>query len=171
MSIVKFNDRISQHLVRRLKFHRPYLTASGAQSLYAIGLDLARQDSMIPLPQDSQSESDLDTFSATSNWVPIKCIPYVFNYSEYNAVMLPVVENPTVGGTRPTAIQFGLLQKGESGQEYVPIVQFTSNGFIGTTLGRFAPAEPPLNLIGDDGLYERFHKDFHSWLKKDKTVY
>lgn len=153
------------------KIQRPYITESGSQTLYVNGLDLARQDSMIPLPQDSQSESDLDTFSATSNWVPIKCIPYVFNYSEYNAVMLPVVENPTVGGTRPTAIQFGLLQKGESGQEYVPIVQFTSNGFIGTTLGRFAPAEPPLNLIGDDGLYERFHKDFHSWLKKDKTVY
>ena len=158
------------------KIQRPYITESGSQTLYANGLDLARQDSMIPLPQDSQSGSDLDTFSATSNWVPIKCIPYVFNYTvgirnERDGVMLPIVENPTVGGTRPTTVQFGLLQTGIAGQEYVPVAQFTSNGYIGTTFGHFSPADPPLNLIGDNGLYERFHKGFQSWLGKDKTVY
>lgn len=158
------------------KIQRPYISGHGSQTFYANGLDLARQDSMIPLPQDSQSDSSLDTFSATSNWVPVKCIPYVFNYSVgmlnwYDGVMLPIVEDPTVGGIRPTTVQFGLLQDGSAGQEYVPVVQFTSNGYVGTMLGLFSPANPPLNLTGENGLYERFHKDFQTWLAKDKTVY
>lgn len=158
------------------KIQRPYISGHGSQTFYANGLDLARQDSMIPPTQDSQSDSSIDTFSATSNWVPVKCIPYVFNYSLdminwFDGVMLPIVNDPTVGGTRPTTVQFGLLQDGAVGQEYVPAVQLTSNGYIGGMLGLFSPANPPLNLAGDNGLYVRFHKDFQSWLKKDKTVY
>lgn len=158
------------------KIQRPYIAGHGSQTYYANGLDLARQDSMIPLSQDSQSNSNIDTFSAKSNWVPVKCIPYRFNYSVgmlnwYDGVMLPIVDDPIVGGTRPTTIQFGLLQNGDAGQEYVPIAQLTSNGYIGTMLGQFSPANPPLNLTGDNGLYERFHKNFQTWIEKDKTVY
>lgn len=161
------------------KIQRSYIWSSGPgnfQTFQANGLDLAKQESMIPPTGEIETNSALDTFSATSNWIPVKCIPYVFYYSYdilrwYDGVMLPIIDDPVVGGTRPTTVQFGLLQTGAAGQEYVPVVQLTSNGFIGYNIGIFTPADPPLNLAGENGLYERFHKGFQEWLKKDKTVY
>lgn len=154
------------------KIQRPYIAGHGSQTYYANGLELVRQEAMIP---QETSDKSLDTFSATSSWIPVKCIPYVFNYSVgmlnwYDGVMLPIVDMPTVGGARPSTIQFGLIEDGYAGGEYVPPVQFTSNGNIGQLLGFFIPAPPSLNFSGSTGLYERYHKDFENWLAKDKTT-
>lgn len=155
------------------KIQRPYISGHGAQTYYDNGLELVRQEAMIPKETPDKS---IETFSATSNWVPVKCIPYVFRYSPgssminwYDGVMLPIVDMPTVGGARPSTIQFGLLESYIVGP-YVPSVQLTSNGNIGATLGLFFLSLPTLNLMGTSSLYERYHKDFEAWLAKDKTT-
>lgn len=155
------------------KIQRPYISGHGAQTYYDNGLELVRQEAMIP--QETPDKS-IETFSAASNWVPMKCIPYVFRYNLdgsminwYDGVMLPIVDMPTVGGARPSTIQFGLLESYVVGP-YVPSVQLTSNGNIGASLGFFFPSLPTLNLMGTSSLYERYHKDFEAWLAKDKTT-
>lgn len=161
------------------KIQRSYIWSGGpghTQTFNDNGLDLAKQESMIPSTKEDESNNDLDTFSAISNWVPVRCIPYIFYYSYdilrwYDGVMLPIIDDPVVDGTRPSTVQFGLLHADAGGQEYVPPVQLTSNGFIGYNMGFFAPVYPRLNLVGENGLYELFHKDFREWIKKEKTVY
>lgn len=155
------------------KIQRPYISGNGSQTFYNNGLEMIRQEAMIPKEAPDKS---LETFSATTNWVPVKCIPYVFRYTHdstmvywHDGVMLPIVDIPTVGGARPSTIQFGLLESGFVGQ-YVPQVQLTSNGNIGGTLGLFYSSLSSLNLLGTFGLYERYHKDFETWLAKDKSI-
>lgn len=155
------------------KIQRPYIAGHGSQTYYLNGLDLLRQEAMIP--QETPDKS-MDTFSAKSDWVPVKCIPYVFRYTLDSSmiywndgVMLPIIDVPPVGGSRPSTIQFGLLETNFVGP-YVPSVQLTSNGCIGGSLAMFTPALSSLNLMGTLGLYERYHKDFKEWLAKDKTV-
>ncbi len=153
------------------KIQRPYISGSGSHTFYANGLNLVRQEAMIP--QETPDKS-LDVFSATSDWIPVKCIPYVFNYSIgminwYDGVMLPIVDIPTVGGVRPSTIHFGLIETGVAAP-YVPTAQLTSNGNIGGLLGLFSPTLSALNLTGESGLYERYHKHFEEWLTRDKTI-
>ena len=155
------------------KIQRPYIAGHGAQTYYLNGLEVIRQEGMIP---QETPEKSLDTFSATSDWIPVKCIPYIFRYTLESSmiywndgVMLPIVDMPPVGGARPSIIQFGLLESNVVGP-YVPSVQLTSNGCIGASLAFFTPMLPSLNLMGGLGLYERYHKDFEEWLVKDKTI-
>lgn len=154
------------------KIQRSYISGHGSQTYKMDGLELVRQEAMIP--QETPDKS-LDTFSATSNWVPVKCIPYRFTYTYGSSminitegVMLPIVDMPTVGGVRPSTIQFGLLEAFGAG-EYVPAAQLSSNGSFGSVLG-FYSFYPTLNLMGTSSLYERYHKDFEGWLSKDKTT-
>lgn len=156
------------------RVQRPYIAGHGAQTYYNNGLELVRQEAMIPKETPDKS---IETFSATTDWVPVKCIPYIFRYTYgssmiymHDGVMLPIIDMPTVGGARPTTIYFGLLET-NTGGPYTPTAQLTSNGYIGgTILGSFTSSISSLNLMGTFGLYERYHKDFEAWLAKDKTT-
>lgn len=154
------------------KVQRSYISGNGSQTFNMNGLKLVRQEAMIP---QETSDKDVETFSAKSDWIPVKCIPYIFRYTYgssiymHEGVMLPIVDIPSVGGARPKTIQFGVLESMVVG-EYVPPVQLTSNGNIGCSLGIFSSPGTSLNLNGTLGLYERYHKDFEAWLAKDKTT-
>lgn len=137
------------------------------------GVEILRQEGML---SEETPNKALETFTATSDWIPVKSLPYTFIYSVgmtqwSDGIMTPIVEIPSVGGTRPSTIQFGILETGYEG-EFANAVQLTSNGFIGLKqVGSFIPGTgTSINLRGSNGLYELFHRSFMEWLSKDKTV-
>lgn len=166
-AIVRCSD--SGDIYKKIK--RPYLAGADAKTYYVNGLEILRQEGML---NQETADKSLDTYSATSSWVPVKSLPYIFinslGMSQWpDGIMTPIVEMPTVGGTRPSTIQFGTLEAGHP-SDYANEVQLTSNGNIGVVLDTFLPLGAPLNLRGSNGLYEKFHQEFKEWLEKDKTV-
>lgn len=140
-----------------------------SEIFYVKGLDLLKQEGAIVKEPPA---NDRDVFSATSKFIPVKCVPYNFHYkwgiSEYAAnVMTPIVDVPLPGGARPDKIQFGTLCTSYK-NFFSNAVQFTSNGFYGLE-SNWAVGSHTLYMNGGYGLYERLHRDFAEWLDKDKA--
>ena len=118
-----------------------------------------------------------ETISATSNFIPVRSLPYLmpayvsWAINTEECVVIPIIEMPEVGGTRPTNVYFGTLENLLSiSSSYAPEVQLTSNGCYGTGGGLvslFTTSETALSMNG--ALYG-FHEPYKNWIEKEKTV-
>ncbi|WP_304953025.1 hypothetical protein [uncultured Alistipes sp.] len=126
---------------------------------------------------DSPSDNNNDTVSAQSNLVPVESHPKLYPYAigllmvTSEPYMVPAIETPEIGGTRPTTIYFGCIENVDTSDAeitgHVNPVQLTGNGYYGAFF--WMPSITPLYISGDIGL-AKFHNKYKEWLAKEKPV-
>ncbi len=79
--------------------------------------------------------------------------------------MTPVVEFPTIGGTRPDTVYIGLLLD----NNFVDKGHYFTRPTAWSIPGAETKSDLTLAIDGENGLYERFHKTFAEWLKKPRS--
>lgn len=136
-------------------------------------LSLVRQGRMF---FKEEMDKNSDTYSSVSGFIPVKTIPMKFyigsGYLKFTScAVIPVVDFPTVGGSRPSDLYFGLFH--DSGiDEFSHQITLSSNGVYNKNnllSGEWEDGYPALALTDTDGIYELFHKEFAEWIKKDKS--
>lgn len=119
-----------------------------------------------------------ETVSATSALLPVKTIPYEFpTYISWaikgsSRLMIPVVDIPDTGGTRPSNVYLGIFEQAVVSPEYAPLIQLTGNGCYGDgggLLSVFMPGNQNLSVDGERGLAQ-FHRQYKEWVSKEKII-
>lgn len=118
--------------------------------------------------------ADASTYDNSIGFICSKSIPAnvavpIYQESSYAQVtlreMAPVVELPTVGGSRPSDVYIGLLIQNnflDQGNYFALPTPYIDGG------SEMSDNIFSIALAGEKGLYNKFHKSFAEWLVKKK---
>ncbi len=128
---------------------------------------------------ESLSDKNTDVVSAQSNLVPVESHPVLYPYGIgllmviQKCYMVPAIETPEIGGTRPSTIYFGIIENVDKSDseitDHANPVQLTGNGCYGFIGLSWVLGDAPLYTSGNIGL-SKFHDQYKEWLAKEKPV-
>ena len=140
-------------------------------------LDNANQLGAKSITVDS---SNTDTFNYKIEFNCVRCIPsHVYLSSEKSTghgtglkAICPVLEFPNIEGDRSTETYIGLLVNNQLiayGNVYTG--QSWGAGYAATSAGTETQNDLSIAILGDNGLYTKYHKQFADWITAKKHIF